>query len=187
MRNRGGEGGTRFQASPNGVSGVRCEAPPRIEGAWEPKALLRDGSRQLNAVAVRRSVVIVDNRTFETRRLRGPRSWWGARSGGSPEVSLEDGGKPRPIRGALTTTRLIEGVSRAGHAARAHRCHQDPAGGARERPAVPRAVRPRGARDLAARSPAHLHAVRRWRRPRHGVHRHAVSGRRDAGRSDPET
>ena len=49
--------------------------------------------------------------------------------------------------------------------------------------AVPRAVRSRGAGDLAARPSAHLRALRRRRGARHGVSRHAVSRGRDAGGS----
>ena len=57
---------------------------------------------------------------------------------------------------------------------------------ARGRSAVPRALRSRSPRDLAARSSPHLRAVRRRRAGRHRVPRHAVSRRRDAGGSADE-
>ena len=68
----------------------------------------------------------------------------------------------------------------ARHAARSHGRDQGPAGGARRRPAAPRALRARSARDLAAHASAHLHAVRRRRARRHRLPRMELSRRRDA-------
>jgi hypothetical protein len=111
-------------------------------------------------------------------------------------MTLQSGTRlgPYEIQSALGAGGIGGGLSRARHAARSHGRDQGSAGGAGRRPAVPRAVRPRGARHLVARSSAHLHALRRWRaglfdRLRAGgrVSRHAVPGRRDADGSDPET
>ena len=56
------------------------------------------------------------------------------------------------------------------------------AGCGRAGPVVPRAVRPRGASDLRARSSEHLHALRRRPRGRHRLPGDAVSRGGDAGR-----